>query len=138
MLVENESKNLQAFDSSYFRGKSHFVDSGVTQNYFVFQPIFRYFRRIDNTDYVLEWKSKELSDESIKYPSVPNNDLDNSLNYLGSTIKAKFNRSCLKQGKITFNNGKTVNIYIVYEINKNCNISNDPALKNSFLVLQLN
>ena len=138
MLVENESKNLQAFDSSYFRGKSHFVDSGVTQNYFVFQPIFRYFRRIDNTDYVLEWKSKELSDESIKYPSVPNNDLDNSLNYLGSTIKAKFNRNCLKQGKITFNNGKTVNIYIVYEINKNCNISNDPALKNSFLVLQLN
>ena len=138
MLVENESKNLQAFDSSYFRGKSHFVDSGVTQNYFVFQPIFRYFRRIDNTDYVLEWKSKELSDESIKSPSVPNNVLDNSLNYLGSTIRAKFNRSCLKEGKITFNNGKTVNIYIVYEINKNCNISNDPALKNSFLVLQLN
>ena len=138
MLVENESKNLQAFDSSYFRGKSHFVDSGVTQNYFVFQPIFRYFRRIDNTDYVLEWKSKELSDESIKSPSVPNNILDNSLNYLGSTIRAKFNISCLKEGKITFNNGKTVNIYIVYEINKNCNISNDPALKNSFLVLQLN
>ena len=96
MLVENESKNLQAFDSSYFRGKSHFVDSGGTQNYFVFQPIFRYFRRIDNTDYVLEWKSKELSDESIKSPSVPNNVLDNSLNYLGSTIRAKFDRSCLK------------------------------------------
>ena len=31
----------------------------------VFQPIFRYFERIGNTEYVLEWKSKRFSDESI-------------------------------------------------------------------------
>ena len=34
--------NLQAFDSSYFRGKSHFEEDG-TQNYLVFQPMYRYF-----------------------------------------------------------------------------------------------
>ena len=33
--VENEFKKLQAFDSIYFRGKSHFEENG-TQNYLVF------------------------------------------------------------------------------------------------------
>ena len=33
---------LQAFDSSYFWGKSHF-ENDVTQNYLVFQPMYRHF-----------------------------------------------------------------------------------------------
>ena len=33
---------LQAYYSSYFRGKSHFEDDG-TQNYLVYQPRYRYF-----------------------------------------------------------------------------------------------
>ena len=36
--IENEFKKLKTFDSSYFRGKSHFEEDG-TQNYLVFQPI---------------------------------------------------------------------------------------------------
>ena len=56
---------LQAFVSSYFRGKSHFVDAG-TQNYFLFQQMYRHFRSINNnTDYITRWKSTELSDEVI-------------------------------------------------------------------------
>ena len=51
------------------------------------------------------------------------------LSYYGSKIRVKFNGSCLKQDKITFNHGKKVNIYIVYEISKNCNISNYPTLE---------
>ena len=35
-----------------------------------------------------------------------------------------------KQDKISFDNGKIVNIYIVYEINKNFNISSYPTLEN--------
>ena len=35
MLVENELKKLQIFDSSYFRDKSHFVDNDGTQNYLI-------------------------------------------------------------------------------------------------------
>ena len=31
---------LQAFDSSYFRGKSHFQDDDI-QNYLVLQPMYR-------------------------------------------------------------------------------------------------
>ena len=36
---------LQTFDSIYFRVKSHFEEDG-TQNYLVFQPVYRYFKRV--------------------------------------------------------------------------------------------
>ena len=38
----------------------------------VFQPIIRYFKvnTITNTDYVLSWKYKGLSAESIKHPTT--------------------------------------------------------------------
>ena len=45
MLVENELKKLKIFDSSYFIGKSHFEEDG-TQNYLVFQSLYRYFKTI--------------------------------------------------------------------------------------------
>ena len=45
LQVENEFKKLQAFDLSYFRGKSHFEDDG-TQNQLVFQPMHMYFKKI--------------------------------------------------------------------------------------------
>ena len=53
LLVENEFKKLETFDSSYFIGKSYF-DEDATQNYLIFQPIIRYFKvnTITNTDYV--------------------------------------------------------------------------------------
>ena len=50
------------------------------------------------------------------------------LDYLGAKIRVKFNGSCLKQNKITYTHSKTVNIYIVYEIRKNFNISSYPTL----------
>ena len=49
--LENNIKKLQTFDSSYFKGKSHFEEDGV-QDYLVFQPIYRYFNMITNTDYI--------------------------------------------------------------------------------------
>ena len=39
----------------------------------------------------------------------------------------------MKQDKVTFNHGKIGNIYIVYEISKNINISDYPTLENCFL-----
>ena len=39
LFVENEFKKLKTFDSSDFRGKSHFEGDG-TQNYLVFQPTY--------------------------------------------------------------------------------------------------
>ena len=58
-----------------------------------------------------------MSDESIKPPSTSDNSLAPSLSYIGTRKRVKFVGSCLKQDKITFTHGRTVNIYIVYEIN---------------------
>ena len=124
LLVENKFNKLKTFDSSYFIGKSNFEEHG-TQSYLVFQPINRYFK-IGNSDYVLSWKSKGLSAESITPPSAPNNFLNPSLNYLGTKVRVRFSGSCLKQDKFTI-----VNIHIVYEINKKDNTtSSAPTLEN--------
>ena len=74
LLVENESNKLKRYDSSYFIHKSHFEEDD-TLNYLVFQPINKYFKVITNTDYVSSWKSKGLSDESIKSPTTSDNSL---------------------------------------------------------------
>ena len=81
LLVKNELNKLKTFDSSYFIGKSHFEEDGV-QNYLVFQPLVRYFKvdTITNTSYVLSWKSKGLSTESIKQPTTSDNSLTPELN----------------------------------------------------------
>ena len=49
LLVENELKELQNFDSSYFRGRTRFEEDGV-QNYLVFQPMYKYFKKISGTE----------------------------------------------------------------------------------------
>ena len=38
--------------------------------------------------------------------------------YYGNITRLEFRGSCLKQDRSTFNNGKIVNIYIVYELDK--------------------
>ena len=113
---KNKIVKLQAFNSVYFSGKSHFKNGG-TQNYLVFQPIFRYFKNIGNTYNISTWKSKGLSDEIIKSPATSGNSLSPSLNYIDFRLKIKFDGQCLKQDKVTFNHKTIVNIYIVYEIN---------------------
>ena len=42
------------------------------------------YLKIGNSDYVLSWKSKGLSTESITLPSAPNNFVNPTLNYLGT------------------------------------------------------
>ena len=101
LLVEKELNKLKTFDSSYFIGKSHFDEDG-TQNYLVFQPISKYFTLITNTDYISSWKSKGLSDESIKPPTTSDNSLTPALSYYGTKTRVKFTRSCLKQSKISY------------------------------------
>ena len=93
---------LQAFDSSYFRGKSYFVDNDGTQNYLVFQSMYKYFKKISNTDYISEWKSKGLSEEVIKPLSTISNIIIPGLTDIGRKIRVKFIGSCLKQDKIAF------------------------------------
>ena len=127
--IENKFKKLKTFDSSYFRGKSHFEEDG-TQNYLVFQPINRCFNVIANTDYVSSWKSKGLSAKTIKPPTTSDNSLTPAVSYYGTKTRVKFTGSCLKQSKISYTHGKVVNIYIVYELGASSSHNNDPTLKN--------
>ena len=77
--------------------------------------MYKYFKKIGNTDYILQWKSKRLSDEIIKLPTTFVNSLAPALSYIGNKTRVQFYGSCLKQDKITFTHGTIVNIYIVYK-----------------------
>ena len=87
LLVKNEFKKLKTFDSSYFRGKSHFVDNDGTENYLVFQPMNKYFKVIANTNYISSWKSKGLPEESINPPATSDDTLSPLIDYLGDKIR---------------------------------------------------
>ena len=51
LLVESELNKLKTFDSGYFNEKSHFEEDG-TENYLVFQPVYRYFKVFSITQYL--------------------------------------------------------------------------------------
>ena len=95
--------------------------------------MYRYFKRIagaGNDSYVYYWQSKGLSDEKIDSINTLNHSITPNLDYYGTKTRVEFDGSCLKQNSITFNHGKVVNIYIVYEISKSINISDYPTLEN--------
>ena len=112
----------------YFIVKSHFEEDGV-QNCLVFQLLKKYFKIVASTDYISSWESKGLSDETIKPPSTSDNSVNPKVSYYGTKTRLEFRGSCLKQDKSTFNHGKTVNIYIAYELNKTYDKTN-PTLVN--------
>ena len=133
LLVENELKKLKTFDLSCYIGKSYFEED-CTPNYLIFQPLHKYFKvNYSNRYYVLSWISKGLSNESHKPPATSDNSLTPILNYYDTKIKVSFDRTCLKQDKVTFNHGKIVNIYTVHEIIRIANINGN---RNSNLTVQ--
>ena len=86
----------------------------------MFHPLYKYFKKIANSNYITLWKSKGLSDKSTKPPATSNNSIDLALNYIlnyiNTKLQVKFDGSCLKQGRVTFTHKKVINIYIIYEI----------------------
>ena len=77
----------------------------------------RYFKRIAGVGTGdIYWQSKGLSDERISSIKISDYGITPYLSYDGTKTIAEFNGSCLKQDKITYNHGKVVNIYLVYEI----------------------
>ena len=96
----------------------------------MFQPVYRYFKFISNTNFISEWISKGLSSESIKPPTTSNNSLAPAINNYGTKTRVKFTGSCLQQSKISYTHRKIVNIYVVYELGASSSNINDPTLKN--------
>ena len=78
---------------SYFIGKNYSEEDGA-QIHLVFQPISRYFKI--NRKYILPWKSKGLSDETITPYATSDNSLTPLIDHYGTRIRLKFYGSCLK------------------------------------------
>ena len=130
--IENNIKKLQAYDSSYFRGKQNFEEGDGKQNYLVFLPIRKYFKLSSVAgviDLVLSWRSKGTSNESIKPPTASNYGLNPKLSHYGTKTRIQFIRSCLKQRNFTFTHKKVVNIYMVYELRASSSDTSDPTIK---------
>ena len=99
--LHDESELKKTFDSSYFKGKSHLEEDG-TQNYLVFQPIYRYFKNIAGVgsgNYIYFWKSKGLSDERLNSNTASNNSITPGLSFYGTKTRVEFNGSCLSKIK---------------------------------------
>ena len=102
--------------------KKNLEDDG-TQNYLVFQPLYKCFEIINITKTI---------NGNLKNCLI---DLLNLLHlycYSGNKIRIKYNGSFLKQDKITFTLGTIVNIYIVYELILSNPNSSNPTLENCF------
>ena len=94
--------------------------------------MYQYFKRVSyggSGNHIYSWKSKGLSYENIKAPTTNDYKLNPELSFFGTIAKVGFNASCLKQDNITYNHGKEVNIYIVYEISKDITISDFSKLE---------
>ena len=133
MLVENELKKLQEFDAAFFGGKSHFEEGGA-QNYLVFQPMYKYFKRLQLLVVVIIYTFGNLKVCLMKclilLPPASNQKITPELSFYGTETRVEFNGSCLKEDKVTYNHRKIVNIYIVYGVSQNYNISSYPTLGN--------
>ena len=88
----------------------------------------------NNIGYILSWQSKGLSDLEIKSIKRNNHLLNPRIDKYDMTkIRIKFNGSFLNQFHPSIIHGKTVNIYIVYEISNYFNNSNYPTIENCFV-----
>ena len=83
-----------------------FDSEAGSQAYLIFQPAYRYFKVVTNTNYISLWKSKGLSAENIKPPTTSGNSLTPELSYYDYNIRVTFTGSCLKQSKITYTHEK--------------------------------
>ena len=72
---------------------------------------------------VLSWRSKGVSNENIKPPTISNYGLN-------PKIRVQFTGSCLKQSNFTFTHKKVVNIYTVYELGASSFHTSDSTIKN--------
>ena len=76
--------------------------------------MYGYFKRVGgvgSANYIYLWKSKGLSDERINSNTGSNYSITPELSHYGTKARVKFNGSCLKQDKATYNH-ETISKYI--------------------------
>ena len=73
--INSDVKELTKGSILLFWGNIMLNSEDGSQAYLIFQPLGRYFKTITNTNYILSWKSKGLSTDSIKPPTTSDNSL---------------------------------------------------------------
>ena len=74
-----------------FLGNILFNSEDCSQTYLIFQPLYRYFKTVTNTNYILSRKSRGLSAE--------NNSVTPELSYADYRIRVKFTGRFFKTTK---------------------------------------
>ena len=72
-MLKLNLKKLEEFDAAYFKSKYYFDGDG-TQNYLVFQPVYKYFKTFVESSftYISSWESKRLSNEKFSFTTTSN------------------------------------------------------------------
>ena len=134
-FIENKLKESRKGFGFLFLRNRFFNGGDGFQAYLIFQPINKYFKLIAGNNskmYITSWKSKGLSDESIKPLPTSNNSLTPLIDYYGYKIRVKFNGSTLTQPKVSYTHKKVVNVFIVYELVGSSSHSDDRTLKHCY------
>ena len=108
LFVENELEKLKIFI-----GKSHFEEDG-TQNYLVFQPMYRFFKKLAILALFHHGNLKDSLMKIFSPPTAPDISLTPALSFYGTKERVKFTESSLKQDNIAYTHEKRVIIFIVY------------------------
>ena len=106
MKLKLKEKELIKNNNLLSLGDILFNSDDGNQAYLIFQPVRKYFKTDNNSDYISEWKSEGLSNEGIKAPKVGNNNLTPQINYYNHHLRVIFSGSCLQQWKIDYSNKK--------------------------------
>ena len=97
LLVENEFKKLQTFDSSLFISQSYFNNDGI-KLYLILQRLYHTLKILGDSEKVVSWKSKGLPTEKITIPTTTDNSLSPSIKwYENSNFCLIFKVSYLKK-----------------------------------------
>ena len=94
-MIKNK-KHTEKFQAFHPNLTSNFENNEM-QYYIVFQPAFKYFKTPSpKSNQIMAWKSNGLSEDSIKPPTAPNNNLAPGMTFLKVP---KFDGESLKQEK---------------------------------------
>ena len=66
LLKMSQAKKILNKIGEFLMGNIMLDSEAGSEAYLIFQPVYKYFKTVTNTNYISSWKSKGLSSESIK------------------------------------------------------------------------
>ena len=109
----------------------------------IFQPVYKYSKKIANSNRILVWKRKgqpdgrkRQPDESIKPPAASFNSLAAVLSLINTKLRVQLDSHCLKKDKATFAHVNTVVNILIVNIVVN-NILTNKKVVNVLIVYQI-